>query len=159
MSDAWKRIDLAGEGLQAANRRLTARLRSRRVAYLLWLGFALGAHRFYLRAPVGGIAWCLASVATLLLYRSASWAGVAAALALLAWALADLWWIDRRVTRLNKALRMETYLGAGPGAPPGYRGRFVDGEDAQDGGAPRAPGFAEQERLLAEIERRKRSAR
>lgn len=157
MSEAWKRIDLDGGGLQAANRRLASRLRSRRVAYLLWLGFALGAHRFYLRDLVGGIACCLASLATLALVLSTSWAGVAAALGLLAWALADLWWIDRRVTRLNKALRIETYLGAGPGAPAGYRGRFVDGDEAQKASAPRAPGFAEQERLLADIARRKRS--
>lgn len=162
MSEAWKRIDLEGEGLQAANRRLASQLRSRRVAYLLWLGFALGAHRFYLRDPAGGIACCLASLATLVLVLNAGWAGVGvgAALALLAWALADLWWIDRRVTRLNKALRIETYLGAGPGAPAGYRGRFVDGDHehhAPDAAAPRAPGFAEQERLLADIARRKRS--
>jgi TM2 domain-containing membrane protein YozV len=159
MSEAWKRIDLDGGGLQAANRRLASQLRSRRVAYLLWLGFALGAHRFYLRNPAGGIACCLASLATLVLVLNAGWAGVGvgAAVALFAWALADLWWIDRRVTRLNKALRIDTYLGAGLGAPSGYRGRFVDGEDAQDAAAPRATGFAEQERLLADIARRKRS--
>lgn len=158
MSEAWKRIDLEGGGLQAANRMLAARLRSRRIAYLLWLGFALGAHRFYLRSPLGGAAWCLASGTTLLiLLRGASWAGLGAALVLLGAGLAELWWIDRRVTRLNKALRIETYLGARPGAPPGYRGRFVD--DAQDASASRSaqpPGFAEQERLLAEIARRKR---
>lgn len=159
MSDAWKRFDLEGGGLQAANRRLVTKLRSRRTAYLLWIGFALGLHRFYLRAPIGGIGWCLASVATLLLLRSTTWSGFAAGLTLLVWALADLWWIDRRVTRLNKALRMETYLGAGPGAPRGYRGRFVDGEDARQTATPRAAGFAEQERLLAEIERRKRGPR
>jgi TM2 domain-containing membrane protein YozV len=156
MSEAWKRIDLEGGGLQAANRRLAATLRSRRTAYLLWLAFAVGAHRFYLRSPLGGIAWCVASGATLLLAGALPWAGVGAALAGLAGAIGELWWIDRRVTQLNKALRMRAYLGAGPGAPPGYRGRFVD--DAQDASAapPRAPGFAEQERLLAEIERRKR---
>jgi len=165
MSDAWKRIDLEGEGLQAANRRLAVALRRRRTAYLLWLAFFVGAHRFYLRAPAGGAAWCVASVATLALYRLAPWAGIGAAAALLAWAIADLWWIDRHLTRLNKALRIEAYLGAGPGAPPGFRGRFVDDAQADAAAASatsdaagRAPGFAEQERLLAEIERRKRRA-
>jgi len=159
MRQAWKRIDLEGGGLQAANRRLAATLRSRRTAYLLWLACAVGAHRFYLRSPVGGLAWCVASAATLALWRLGTWPGVAAGLALLVWALADLRWSDRRVTALNKALRMAAYLGAGPGAPPGYRGRFVDGGEAQDSAAqppPRAPGFAEQARLLGEIERRKR---
>lgn len=168
MSDAWKRIDLEGGGLQAANLRLAAALRSRRTAYLLWLACIVGAHRFYLRSPRGGVAWCVASVAALALYRLAPPAGIAAAAALLAWAIADLWWIDRRVTRLNKALRIEAYLGAGPGAPPGFRGRFVDDAQADAASASstsstadaarRTPGFAEQERLLAEIERRKRRA-
>ncbi len=158
MSETWKRIDLEGGGLQAANRRLTAALRSRRTAYLLWLGFAVGAHRFYLRAPRGGTAWCVASLATLLLYRLESWAGIAAGCALLLVALAELWWIDRRVTQLNKALRMEAVLGAAAGPPPGYRGRFVDDGEAEASAAapPRAAGFAEQERLLAEIAQRKR---
>jgi len=158
MSETWKRIDLEGGGLQAANRRLAATLRSRRTAYLLWFGFAVGAHRFYLRSPTGGVAWCAASLASLLLYRLESWAGVAAGCAWLLVALAELWWIDRRVTRLNKALRMEAILGAGAAAPPGYRGRFVDDGEAQAAAAspPRAAGFAEQERLLAEIEQRKR---
>jgi hypothetical protein len=162
MRDAWKRIDLEGGGLQAANRRLAGALRSRRTAYLLWLACLVGAHRFYLRAPAGGAAWCVASVATGALYRLAPWAGIGAAAALLAWAIVDLWWIDRRVTRLNKALRMQAYLGAGPGAPPDFRGRFVDDAQADAAStsatspaAGRMPGFAEQERLLAEIERRK----
>ncbi|HSH07006.1 MAG TPA: hypothetical protein VLA41_05035 [Burkholderiales bacterium] len=113
MREAWKRIDLEGGGLQAANRRLTATLRSRRSAYLLWPGCAVGAHRFYLHSPRGGVAWCVAS---LLLYRFGTDAGVAAGCTLLLLALAELWWIDRRVTRLNTALRMEAVLGAGAGA-------------------------------------------
>ena len=162
MSEAWKRIDLEGGGLQAANRRLAAALRRRRTAYLLWLAFPAGAHRFYLRSPALGAAWCVASLAGLALYALEPRAGIAAGVALAAWALAELWWIDRRVTGLNKALRMQAFLGAGPGAPPGYRGRFGadDAVGAPPGdatrAAPRAPGFAEQERLLAELERRRR---
>ena len=154
MSETWKRIDLEGGGLQAVNRRLAAALRRRRTAYLLWLAFPFGAHRFYLRSPLGGVAWCVASAASLALLRGAGGAGLAAVAVLLVLALAELWWIDRRITRLNKALRTQAYLGAAPGAPPGYRGRFGDGAEAAQS-SPRAAAFAEQERLLAEIERRK----
>ncbi len=153
MSEAWKRVDLGGEGLQQANLRLAAALRRTRIAYLLWLAFPLGAHRVYLREPRGAWAYRLASVLAVVLFlldwrASALLGGI-----LVAAALYDLlYWIGRRLTEVNKALRMQAYLRPVAGAPPGYRGRFAEDEDA-----PRPPSFAEQERLLAEIERRKRS--
>ncbi len=110
MSDAWKRFDLSGGGLQQANLRLAAALRRRRTAYLLWLAFPLGAHRAYLRDRAGAWAYRLASAAALgLLLVDARAAGIAA-LALLAAALYDLARLDARITRLNKAIRMQVYL-------------------------------------------------
>jgi hypothetical protein len=152
VSEAWKRIDLGGEGLQQTNLRLTAALRRPRVAYLLWLAFPLGAHRAYLREPRGAWAYRVASLVALACLAidwraSAMLAGVVLAAALL-----DLYWIRQRVTALNKELRMQAYLRPVAGAPAGFRGRFTE-----DGEPPsRAPSFAEQESLLAEIERRKR---
>jgi len=92
VSDAWKRLDLSGGGLQEANLRLAAALRRRRTAYLLWLAFPLGAHR-----------------ALGLLLVDARAAG-AVALAMLAVALVDLVRLEARLTRLNKAIRMQIYL-------------------------------------------------
>ena len=151
MSEAWKRIDLEGEGLQQANLRLARALRRPRTAYLLWLAFPLGAHRAYLREPRGAWAYRAASLVAIVLLALDWRAGAALGGILVAAALADLYWIGRRVISLNKELRMQAYLRPVAGAPPGFRGRFTD--DAQ---APRPPSFAEQERLLAEIERRKK---
>jgi hypothetical protein len=110
VSDAWKRLDLSGGGLQEANLRLAAALRRRRTAYLLWLAFPLGAHRAYLHDRVGAWAYRLGSAAALgLLLLDRRAAGVAA-LALVAAALYDLIRLDARVTRLNKAIRMQVYL-------------------------------------------------
>jgi hypothetical protein len=110
VSDAWKRIDLSGGGLQEANLRLAASLRRRRTAYLLWLAFPLGAHRAYLHDRAGAWAFRLGSAAALGLLPLDRRAAALAALALLAAALYDLVRMDARVTRLNKAIRMQIYL-------------------------------------------------
>jgi hypothetical protein len=110
VSDAWKRLDLSGGGLQEANLRLAASLRRRRTAYLLWLAFPLGAHRAYLRDRAGAWAFRLGSAAALGLLLIDRRAAACAALALLALALYDLARMDARVTRLNKAIRMQIYL-------------------------------------------------
>ena len=152
MSEAWKRIDLGGEGLQEANLQLARTLRRRRTAYVLWLAFPLGAHRAYLREPVG--AWlyrALTCAGLALVFVDPRWGAACGAL-LAGYALFDLFWIERRVAALNKRLRMQAYLRPGPGAPAGFAGRFRDADDTTAQG----PSFAEQERLLAEIEKRRR---
>jgi TM2 domain-containing membrane protein YozV len=154
---AWKTLDLGGGGLQEANRSLAGLLRRKRTAYLLWLLFPLGAHRFYLAHARGGLAYA-GALLVLVAAGVAGWTAAAWVLAgaLAAAALLDLRWIDRRVTALNKQLRMQAYLRPVPGAPPGFKGRLTDEEDEY---AKRAPSFREQERLLAEIERAKREPR
>ena len=110
MSDAWKRFDLSGGGLQEANLRLAAALRRRRTAYLLWLAFALGAHRAYLHDRAGAWAYRLASAAALGLLLIDARAAAAVALLILGAALYDLARLDSRLTRLNKSIRMQVYL-------------------------------------------------
>jgi len=154
VSGSWKRLDLGGEGLQQANLRLAATLRRPRTAYLLWLAFPLGAHRSYLRERRGAWAYRAASLAALALLALDWRASAALGAVLVCAALYDLTWIRRRVPELNKALRMQAYLRPVAGAPQGFRGRFTD--DADEERAARPHSFAEQERLLAEIERSKR---
>lgn len=177
MGEAWKELDLGGEGLQSANIRLAGLLKRRGRAYALLALFPLGLHRDYLDdRRMGWVFRALTGAALVSLALGPTWvaAGFATALALLA--LHDLRWIDDRVAALNKALRRKVYLSQGKGAPPGYRGRYTDAglgdtlheqETERPGNLPpagealqdprrRAPSFAEQEALLREIERRKR---
>lgn len=158
MSEAWRNFDLEGGGLQAANLELARLLKRRSRAYALLVAFPLGAHRAYLDEPRG--AWAYRGLSVLAAAGFAagwSWLGWAAAAALAGWTVHDLRWIDDRVAALNKRLRMQVYLRQGAGAPAGFRGRYTDdapaGEAARSPG--RAPSFAEQERLLRELARRK----
>jgi hypothetical protein len=103
-------MDLSGGGLQETNLRLAATLRRRRTAYLLWLAFPLGAHRAYLHDRVGAWGFRLGSAAALGLLLVDLRAAAALALAVVAVALYDLARIESRLTRLNKAIRMQVYL-------------------------------------------------
>lgn len=177
MAKTWQKYDFGGGGLQTANLLLARRLRRPGVAYALWLAFPLGLYNWYLRAPWRGAGFLLAATATIALARLVSWpiaAMLAGAMALLA--LYDLYWIDRRIVALNKAIRMEVYLGAGAAPPANYRGRYGDDdselaayiadkerERAGHGAAniargetptKRAPSFAAQEALLRELAKR-----
>lgn len=102
MGASWKRSNLGGEGLQAMNLRLARVLRKRPIAYALWLLFPLGAHRWYLMERYGALAYMVLTVA--------AWFFPWIAFGSAAFALFDLWWIDTRVTRLNKRLRMQIAL-------------------------------------------------
>lgn len=153
-------MDLGGAGLQSLNLRLARQLKSRRKAYLLLAVFPLGVHRFYLESPVLAALYPAAGVAALLLqwHGLGLWAALVGALMTLA-AVADLWWIEGRVAALNKRKRLQAFLGHGATPPDGYAGRPAEPEqDApQQDGKPRArhPSFAEQERLLREMARRR----
>jgi hypothetical protein len=157
VSEAWRGLDLGGGGLQAANIRLARTLKRRSRAYGLLAAFPLGLHRSYLDDPRG--AW---------LYRGATalavigvfvdWRFAVVLAALIAAALVhDIFWIERRVVALNKAIRTQVYLSQAPGAPEGFRGRYTD--DSEPARAARVPSFAEQERLLRELAARQRGGR
>lgn len=147
LSEAWKRLDLGGAGLQRANLALAGRLKRRGRAWALLGGAPFGLHRAYLDDVKGAWLWRIASVGALAAIfwdvRIAAGAGAV----LVAAVAYDAWWIDRRVTMLNKRIRREIFL-AGEAPPPGYSGRVIDPP------APRVPSFAEQERLLREMARR-----
>ncbi|WP_028491823.1 hypothetical protein [Thioalkalivibrio sp. ALE19] len=185
MSKAWKKLDLEGGGLQAVNARLASTMRSRPAAYGAWLLFPVGGHRFYLHEPVGAVAFIAGSAATAALAVLAPalwWLLPAAPVAALA--AFDLIWIDRRVTRYNKELRMRAFLRKGNRPPQDYRGRYTSDEDAQRelqeyqevkegerpgqpgpagandrdrdaGGKRRMPSFNEQEAMLRQMRQRR----
>lgn len=179
MSEAWKKIDLEGSGLQAANVKLAKLLKRRGVAYSLLMLFPLGVHRAYLGSPAGAWGFRAGFMAILLAlwlaptYIAAAGLGVL----LLAFALYDIRWIDNRVAELNKKARLQVLMTTGTPPPVGYKGRYTDDspdmpdnideyvkikEQERGGHTPfdqrtvaekpkRAPSFAEQEAMLREM--------
>ncbi|MEW5890101.1 MAG: hypothetical protein AB1768_13895 [Pseudomonadota bacterium] len=166
MNESWKRLDLAGGGVQALNLLLARQLKKRRTAYSLLALLPLGLHRFYLASPVAGALYILASLAAAAL----TWWGLGPAAAVVALAVVvagvrDIRWVDDRVAALNKRRRLQAYLGQGAAPPPGYAGRHsaTEADEAgqtRDGAAAgRYPSFAEQERLLKELARHRQDRR
>ncbi len=182
MSEAWKHLDLHGGGLQTLNLLMTRYQRRRGRAYLLWLAFPLGLHRFYLRSPLAWLYPGLSLVATAAtLGLGPAW-GLGTALPLLGLALYDLLTLEAQVNAFNKALRMQLYLGQGAAPPPGYRGRYggeeqvlqdylqekereraghqpVEPLDAKTEEGKKVFSFAEQEALLKAMHQRRQKAR
>jgi hypothetical protein len=157
MTAKWRKLDLEGGGLQAANLRLARALRRRNVVWGLLLVFPLGAHRWYLGERRSALLFPLLAAAVIA-SALAGWTATAVGVLLVLGALLvhDVLTLERRLADANKRLRMAVYLGQGAAAPPGYRGRFGAGTEPPDNTAPqRVPGFAEQEALLREIARRR----
>lgn len=116
MRSAWTSIDLEGGGLQSMNVRYAALARRPTWAYGLWLGFPLGLHRWYLRERIGAIGQTVLTLMTGLVAWGAAtlgatpWWSLIPAIALVGWAVFDLFWIRQRLVAVNKALRMALYL-------------------------------------------------
>jgi hypothetical protein len=177
MKQAWKQLDLGGEGLQTLNAQYTRQMRRRPLAYSAMLLFPLGAHRWYLHEPIGALAYLALTLAATAGALTLGLFGFAVpAIAALLFAAFDLLWVDRRVSALNKSLRMSQFMRPGTAPPKNYRGRYPDdGLDeylrikereraghqpvADDEGQerpatrPRTPSFNEQEALLRELTR------
>ena len=171
MKRAWENLDLEGGGLQSANRRLVRRLKRRNIAYFLWFLFPLGGHRVSLDDLPRALGYTGLTTAAIILYLSlGNWLLLVPVAIAAAWALYDLVWIDRRVTRINKQIRVAEYLRSDNRPPAGFRGRYTDDagmaaaateEPPHDGspagaattphGRKRIPSFAEQERILREL--------
>lgn len=132
MRKAWKELDLEGGGLQTLNAKLASEMRRRPAAYMAWVLFPLGLHRFYLREPLGGAGFLALSALAiaLALFAPALW-WLAPVLVGVLWAVVDLFWIDRRVTTYNKELRKQLFLRKGQRPPKDYRGRYTSDEDAR----------------------------
>lgn len=182
MSQAWKKLNLDGGGLQSMNARLTQQMKRPRIAYPLCALFPLGLHRFYLQEPVGGWAYVVLTLVavTLAIGLDPLWALAPLALQL-ALLVHDLFWIDRRVVAYNKALRTQLFLRPGMSPSKDYRGRYTDDADLDDylrekeseraghqpldtGSGERSdaparhiPSFSEQEAMLRELSRSRRS--
>ena len=145
MRKPWAKLDLQGAGLQRLNMQLARQMKRRDRAYAYWLTFFIGVHRFYLRSPIVGMLYPIATLGLSL--TSGAFDIFWPWLLYLAAMLADLWWIDRRVTALNKQIRMQAYLGQEQEPPPGFVGReFIDNNDATA-----APSFQQQEALLRQM--------
>ena len=175
MPDAWKHLNLEGQGLQSLNLRLVRQLKKPARAYALLALFPLGLHRSYVGDRRGAWAWRLASLVTLflLLWR---WPWGLCALAALMIALAgDAIGTESRCARRNRELRRRAYFSPGAEAPKDFRGRYSD-LDAPDltsyvlekdrespsphtpaarTAATRAASFNEQEARLKELARRR----
>ncbi len=170
MSDAWKHLDLEGEGLQSANLRLVQLMKRRPKSYGLLALFPLGLHRAYLEDVRGAWVYRVASIAALLAWWfGPGWAALVLVALIVGFAVYDIRWIDDRVAALNKVLRMQVYKSRpGAAAPKGFRGRYTDddlddylkvkeqergghvlpGKDPALNSRSRAPSFAEQEAML-----------
>jgi TM2 domain-containing membrane protein YozV len=185
MGKAWQKLNLEGGGLQAVNALLAQQMRSRLRAYVAWILFPLGLHRFYLAEPRGGLAFLVLSLlVAVTAWLAPAWWWLLPLAVLLGLAMYDLFWIDRRVVRLNKELRMQLFLRKGKTPPRDYRGRYSDAADSgsvtsdleayqalkeqeRAGHAPpeagkevparkRLPSFNEQEAMLRELAKRKK---
>lgn len=175
MKKAWNTINLEGGGVQSANLFLQQRMKRRSTAYLSWLAFPIGAHRSYLENQLGSLIYSALTACGIILWLSVgSLAAIITLVPLSLFALYDLYWIDGRITKLNKELRMATYLGMSATAPEGYKGRYTEENQGEYLAAykkekeqevagiqpvgshhykkgDRAPSFAEQESLLREL--------
>lgn len=177
MSDAWKNLDLEGDGLQAANMKLVQQMKKRRQAYILLAFFPLGLHRDYLEDVRAGWLYRIASVAAIAGYwLGYIWPAALLTILIAGFALYDIRWIEDRVAAINKALRIQTYK-TKPTAqmPQGFRGRYTDeglddylkikeqergghvapGKDPALNSRSRAPSFAEQEAMLKALTKSK----
>ncbi|NOT17392.1 MAG: TM2 domain-containing protein [Sulfuriferula sp.] len=170
MSNAWKKLDLAGEGLQSANMKLVEQMKQRKLAYQLLAIFPLGLHRDYLDEVRGAWVYRLATIAIIaLLILGKTYIALALLAAISAFAIYDIRWIEDRVAAINKALRIAAYKSKpATQMPKNYRGRYTDegldeylqvkeqergghvlpGKDPALNSRSRAPSFAEQEAML-----------
>jgi len=179
MSDAWKHLDLEGEGLQSANLRLVQLMKRRSKSYGLLALFPLGLHRAYLEDVRGAWVYRIASIAALMTWWfGPGWAALVIVVLVAGFAVYDIRWIDDRVATLNKALRMQVYKSrSSAAAPKGFRGRYTDddlddylkvkeqergghvlpGKDPALNSRSRAPSFAEQEAMLKALVKSKQN--
>ncbi len=180
MSEAWKQLDLEGGGLQSVNLQMNRLKRRPTTAYLLWLFFPLGLHRFYLKSPAIGLLYLAMAAATLFISASVGAVGLWLLLPSLALALYDLHWINGRIIALNKALKVALYMQKEHAPPADFQGRYVDDNETlieqysqekerERAGHPqtgktagashgRVPSFAEQEAMLKALQEKKKSS-
>ncbi|MEQ1668429.1 MAG: hypothetical protein ABL868_08260 [Sulfuriferula sp.] len=180
MSNAWKKLNLEGEGLQSANLKLVEQMKQRKLAYQLLAIFPLGLHRDYLDEVPGAWVYRLTTVAIIALFIFGfTWSALILLSAMSGFAIYDIRWIEDRVASINKALRIQAYKNKpATQMPKNFRGRYTDegldsylqlkeqergghvepGKDPALNSRSRAPSFAEQEALLNAMAKAKNDA-
>ncbi len=128
MNEAWKNMDLEGEGLQTLSLKLSQQFKQRNRANKLLLLFPFGLHRIYLDDPKG--AWLyrsglLLALSAWLLHRPCI--GIITIVIMTGFAVYDIRWIEDRIAYLNKQIRMAEWRNRPATAPKHYRGRYTDG--------------------------------
>lgn len=177
MSDAWKNLNLEGDGLQTANLKLVQQMKKRRQAYILLAFFPLGLHRDYLEDVRGAWLYRIASIVAVAgFWLGYFWPALALVALITGFAIYDIRWIEDKVAAINKALRIQAYK-AKPAVPmpKDFRGRYTDeglddylklkeqergghvapGKDPALNSRSRAPSFAEQEAMLKALSKSK----
>ncbi|MBU2754764.1 TM2 domain-containing protein [Acidithiobacillus sp. CV18-2] len=189
MPKAWEKLDLKGEGLQSVQIRLQQLQKKTTTAYLTWLGFLLGLHRFYLQRP---LAWAypVASLVVVILALTLPWPfPLGLGVLILVAALIDLRHLGNWVSQHNREQRKAAWFAQQtPAAPKDFQGRpenldagqqwekelreYRNVKESERAGHPAEPAatkkgftagsrrlsFAEQERLLAEISKKKKES-
>ncbi|MEY2343113.1 TM2 domain-containing protein [Acidithiobacillus sp. IBUN Pt1247-S3] len=124
MPKAWEKLDLKGEGLQSVQIRLQQLQKKTSTAYLSWLGFCLGLHRFYLQRP---LAWAypMASLIVAILALTLPWPfPLGFGILMLLFALLDLRHLGGWVSSFNREQRKAAWFAQQtPAAPKGFAGR------------------------------------
>jgi len=126
MNEAWKNMDLEGEGLQTLSLKLSQQFKQRNRANKLLLLFPFGLHRIYLDDPKG--AWLyrsglLLALSAWLLHRPCI--GIITIVIMTGFAVYDIRWIEDRIAYLNKQIRMAEWRNRPATAPKHYRGRYT----------------------------------
>jgi TM2 domain-containing membrane protein YozV len=131
MPKAWEKLDLQGAGVQSLQIRLRKLQKKTLWAYLLWLLFPFGAHRFYLERP---LAWAYPAGTALTIALALSdipWAALLPGALLVLAAGVDLSRIRDWQSAYNKELRKAAWFSKqAPAAPAHYAGRENDGPGA-----------------------------
>ena len=124
MPKAWEKLDLKGEGLQSVQIRLQQLQKKTSTAYLAWLGFCLGLHRFYLQRRVAW-AYPIASLIVIILALTLPWPlALGPAVIILLFALFDLRQLGDWVSEFNREQRKAAWFAQQtPAAPKGFQGR------------------------------------
>lgn len=179
MSEAWKKLDLGGEGLQSINAKIANRQKRTLTAYILSIGFPLGLHMLYAGQPPRALFhWALTLAVIVVYFTAPLWAVLIPAALSVALLAVDLFQMEDLLVRFNKNMRIQLMLqkSATNKPPKNYKGRYTDETDLDEymnvkeqergghvpvdmnelhkeeyGNKPHVPSFNEQERMLKEM--------
>lgn len=159
MKKSWQAHDLEGKGLQSINLAYLAAKKDLRKSYLLTALFPLGAHQIYLRN------WKKAGVyllLTVLLIATTPYAPFISALlgfAEFILVFSDIKRMESIISEYNKSLKIQLSLQKDNAAPVNFEGKYHDKSDTEQKSEQKILSFAEQEKLLNELNKQKNKNR